>query len=634
MAETFSTAALPREAALFARSAQKFKETDFVLDFLMRSNTGREPFLKLADEILENRLVDPDHGRGHETQFKVGSLSFKKPSILRDPTGRRSRSKLKSPKTAEIIDGLISDALGLLLGSPEFIQVMPVGSDDMEKARYLGRLLMRVLESPGWFRTLHELFSDAFTFGVAVAEFGWETRTRNQAVKREVLDPETGIQIGSETRIEEVVYRDAPMMRLVDAWDAYPDPQGTRIQDDMMGFAKRFRMSKQRALGLAEAGVFDKADVQRAVASGPSRPTDSGVDQERFPELTADTVEDYGVMTGFDWWGEVPFNSPGGRNRVITLLNGIRVRSSVNPYIDGNIPFKEFVPNPVPKRWWGLSPAEIVRFLQDSLDSLLMSATDSADMAARNIMLVRRTSGIDKSRLMQRLPGDVIEGGQIDDNHIRPLPFDTSTLQFALNEAVRRGLEMEGAAGSNNPQRALAGMDRAAATTTQEIVRLASQKTELMVRVLEKNDMPFVGSTIHSRLKQFLDPEREAILAGETFPVTLADVDFNADVRFMGSRQAMSKQQRFAVKERILNTLMAKPEAAVMYPKFILRMLRDDLGLPDAQEIVLEAQQAFQLLQQQQAQQEQQAQAAKNAPPQGDPTTDAGVAELGGESLA
>jgi hypothetical protein len=108
-----------------------------------------------------------------------------------------------------------------------------------------------------------------------------------------------------------------------------------------------------------------------------------------------------------------------------------------------------------------------------------------------------------------------------------------------------------------------------------------------MVQLVERDDYPWIGKTIHSRIRQFLSREREEILGGERFPVTLADVDFDADVRFVGARQAQTKFQKAATLREALNVLgNIDPNRLPALAEIITRYFRDGLDIQDAEDIV------------------------------------------------
>ncbi len=601
MPDAVSTALPPEDAmAAFVRDRQRLKETDFVLQFVEKSRAHREPFLEVWHEVLDNYLVAAP-GTSTNIRTAVPRLGSRQFATARALVSDVSRSTFKDPETNQIIDTLAAQGIGLLMPSMDYIQAMPIGFDDTQKARFLGKLLQGILQAPGTYRTNFTTFKDGFIFGTAILEIGWETRTRIQVVNDPVFDEKTGFLIGQKPGVGEVVYRDGPLIRQKDIFDFYPDPAGTRIQENMLGVAHKFRISRQEALRLGDAGVYNLNQVRQAVRRG-SDDVQKSREEKRFQDIERETHEDYGMLTGFEFWGETPFRpTDGARNRVITILNGTHVRSHINPYLDGNIPFKEVILNPISGRFYGLGIGEVIRFLQDSTDNLSMVYSDAAELAARNVMLVGQGFNGDIGRLQRRIPNDVIPVGNPD--AVKTLDIDLNALQFSHQEILRRKLGMREASGATNPLQAIpSGSDRQTATEVNELVRLASQKVELMVQLVEKDAYPWVGRTIHSRIRQFLSDERQEILAGERFPVTLDDVDFDADVRFVGARQAQSKFQKAATLKEALNVLGTNPGVIPILKDLVIRYFRDGLDIQDAEQIV---EQAIQVIEQQQQRVEQ-----------------------------
>lgn len=153
----------------------------------------------------------------------------------------------------------------------------------------------------------------------------------------------------------------------------------------MVGVAKRFRITRAHARELAQQGVYDANTTELVVrrSNKTSETSKSGSDS-RFPGETRSVPRDTGYLEGFEYWGQVPYaTADGADNRVITVLEGEVVRDSINPYFDGGIPFKEIVVNPIAGRFYGLGPAEVIRFLQDEADHRLMTVNDAMDMATR-----------------------------------------------------------------------------------------------------------------------------------------------------------------------------------------------------------------------------------------------------------
>lgn len=553
----------------------KEEEVRFVMDFVDRSAEKRQEYMSLWDEMLSNYLVMP-------STMKQGVFRWKgQINRIGAAIAERGYSILKDPETHQIVDSLTSQALGLLLGERDYISAVPIGQDDYEKSRLISKLLMAQLEQEDVYRTHHELFKSAFLFGTSVISIGWETRSRIQMTKQMSLDPRTMLPSMSMTP-QEVVYRDRPLQRFVPLWNFFPDPNGTRIQQDMLGVAEEFEVDFDTAISLAESGVWDKQSVVRAIdkASKSSRNTEG----PWGPPSTA-----YRMLGGYEFWGRSPLSQHrGASNRVMTVLEGECVRSAINGYLDGNIPYKEINPNPVPGRFYGLGVAEVIRFLQDSADSLLMNLTDAADLAVRTPIMVGQMWGGDPDRLKARKLGDILQVRDV--KQVGEVPMNLSALGFATQELLRRKISMREGSGVTNPMQAISSGDRATATEVSELSRFATQKVESMVMLLERDAYPWIGRTLHSRNRQFLPPGGAvATLLGEQFEVPLEVVDVEVDVRFVGSRTAQSRLQKVASYREGINVLASSLPLLPIMPEMFVRYLRDGLDIPDGERIVADA---------------------------------------------
>ena len=577
--------------------ARREEALEFLLDFVQKSNAYRDPYLVNFREMLDNYMVVP-------FQPSMDAIPYiGHPSIATDPTPYRSRRiRLKDPETHQIVESLAAQALLLLFGSRDYITAAPVGSDDYEKARLLSRLLMGIFEGPGVYRTMYQAWKDSFIFGTAVLEFGWESRTRQQVTESYVMNENGEVQIVFIP--QEVPYREGPMFRQTDIWDFYPDPTGTRIQQDMLFVAKRFRITKDMAREMAKARVYDGDAVEEAIGTAP-RGGINTPDDERFRDANKRLPDKYGMFSGLEGWGRVPYKtSDGFSNRVVTAINGVIVRDTINPHRNGQIPFKEIVVNPMTGRFYGLSPSEVNRYLQDSADHMMMVLTEAANLMVRPQLVVGSNFGGDVNRLRRREFNDVIEAR--DATAVQPLIKDFNSLTIAQSELLRRKQAMRESSGSIAPLQQTLGGDRMAATTTSEIVRLASQRTELMVTLSERDDFPYIGRFIHSMLRQFLPFDADAIahLNGEPVRVSFEDIDFDADIRFVGSRNAQSRFQKVAAYREFINVAGPNIEMIGIMPEPFIRYMQDGLEIQDAEAIVTRAIQRLSERQAMMAQQE------------------------------
>lgn len=640
MSDLQSTASAPLTVAINVGANMLAEHRDFVLSFIERSDAKRQPLMDLRDEVWENYMVAPA-GDLARRRITLGQGLGSSTTAWHD-SEKLGRARLKDPETHVAIETLCAQATGLLFGSRDYLQAIPVGADDPEKARLISRLLMAVLEQPGFFRTVYQLFKNAFIFGTSIVEMGWETRSRTQWVPRPVIDSLGRLTGARELVPTEVAYRDRPLLVEIDGYDFYPDPSGTRIQHDMVGAAKRFTVTTQEAMRLMEAGTYPERDaVKRAIARAAEgnrvRPGTGRMDN-REQEAANLLPPPFGLMTGFEYQGEYPGRtSDGFSNRVITVLNGEVVRSYGIPYTDGNIRWKELVVNPVNGRFWGLSPAEVIRFLQDSTDHFMMSLQDATNAAIRGPLLVGRGFGGDPEALRNPRQNEVIE--VTDPTKVQRVPQSESVLALAMQELANRRLTMREAAGSNGQMLPMPSSGaRGGATEISEIVRLASQRSEAMISLVEREDFPHIGRTLHTMLRQFVDPSDElvAIYGGERFSMTLDDIDVDADVRFVGSRSVASKFQRTAAMKEAISIIGTNPEILDYLPELVVRHLRDNLDIQDADAHVARAMMALDTARKAAAAAEAQA-AGKPVPGSGSESnfgTQAGETERGGQRLA
>lgn len=586
---------------------RQLEEAEFILDHVQRSRAAMEPYLPIWQEVDDNYTVTPMGGSALDALSSL--LGLRTTGVARHTSDQMSR--LKDPETHQIVETLCWQAMQMLLGTPDYIRALPIGMDDPEKARLISRVLMSVCDQPGNYRTNYSGFKSAFTRGTAIFEFGWETRERTQLVKKPMFNPLTGTIDAVGLSPESVIYRDNLLWREIPIRQFYPDPSATRMED-MYGAAKRFRTNWWKCMEMAEAGTYDAAPTMRAIemAQGNNMP-DNAESMEAVPFHRAglDGPRMYGSCNGFEFVGEVPFRRPGGRNRIITLINGRWVRGRPNPYLDGELPWEALVVNPISGRFYGLSPAEVIRFLQDSADNFLMNFTDATDLAIRGPILLGQAFGGDPEKIRMRRINDVINCRNVD--AVKPMPVELGALQFGAMELMRRKQSMREAAGATDPSQAIPSGGDQTATENANLTRMAGGRLRGMVDLMERHNYPNIGRKIHSRIRQFAEPDIIARLQGDLFHAKLEDIDTEADVRFVGSQNSDNSSQSKATYSQIIATLGSIPLATVRaFPEVFVRLFRDGLKAPDAEAIVARA---VQLADEQDAKAEAMAQMEQNA---------------------
>jgi hypothetical protein len=587
MADILSTATAP--AIVNPDTLIRGEERDFVMEFLAKSDALKSRYVHTWNEVLENYMVLPT-GWHQSVVFGGGTL----PNRM-ERNNRRSLTK--NPETHQIVETLAAQGIALILPKRgSFIRAVPMGEDDPVKADQVSKIIMAVLRGEGVRRTIYQILKDSFIFGTSILELSWETRSRWEMVKQQVFSPE-GELLGTRYVPEEVIYRDRPMFRAIDIYDFYPDPSGTRIQEDMFGVAKRFRSGRHQIESLAASGVYDYDATTRAIsnvsvsANGTSGDLgESGNFQSRFRSESRTTASHYGVMRGFEYWGHYPGRVSGAdpyRNRVITLLEGEVVRSRINPYKGGRIPFKEFTVNPVQGRFYGLGPAEVVRFQQDSLDSIDMTITDAVNLMTNPNLLVGIGFRGDVDELKYRQFNGVIECHDV--KSVGLIPQDFGAIAVGQQEIARRTQMIRNASGATDTPQAIGSSTEKTATETSILTRFATQRINSVIELMESDDWPWVGHGIHDMLVQFGEgSDIVTKLHGEPLLIPFEDIDTDADIMFVGSQVAQSQFQALQGNSNALNILGTNPEAVEQYPDLVERIL-ESLEIPDAKKQVARA---------------------------------------------
>ncbi len=635
MADLFGTTKAPAIVTSSTKSMIiSLDEVEETMECIRASDKMKADFIPMWDEAIENFFVTPIGG-GRSGRPGVGW-----PSPFYPNRSRTGASVLKDPETHQMVMSLLGQLLTILglRGSGEFVQAIPLGADDPEKARLISKLIMSLLTQPGTVQTYQQIIQNALIFGTSYLELGWETRTRQQVVKLPNIDPGTGEQFGWRLETQEVMYRDRPLQREPDIYDIFVDPSGTNIQEDMLWVIKRFRLTKDQARALTvpaipgEPALFSREAVERAIsrskiASFPNGGVSTSLlgdisanPQRKFDDLATDPPDRFGQITGFEKWGISVVNRQGSndtaKNRRIVVWGGENVASTINPFLDGNIPIKEFRVNPVSGRHYGLAPTEVTRFLQDSNDSLLMAFVDAVNAAVAGPLLVGQTFLGNLEQLKRRKLLDLIECRDV--TAVAPVPVDYNAITLAASAMAQGRLRMREASGTNliNPTKEVVG-DRASATQTSEVVRVASQFGELLAQPIESDAFPWVGRILHSRVRQNM-PDDGAVfsLAGESFTIRLEDIDRDADIRFVGSRSSQSKFQRVASLDKFMLTLQQNQDVVLGAPEIAIRMAQE-LEIADAEKVVLKYRQFLIGILNAQQEQGEETEAASSASPGG-----------------
>lgn len=557
----------------------------FVMSFVAASDKFKQQFFDKWQEVVSNFIVD-----GAQTFNSGGETSpYNRTKIYRSP---RNRIFLRDPETHKLVMTYAAKLTRTIFGNKqgEFVQAQPVGYEDVAKSQVVTRLLRYDFGLPGHFRTFVEGLVDMILFGTSVIECYWRYEEREVVVRQVSSDGVT--EANSTTRATIPVYDDV-CLRNVDIMDFYPDPARYRIEE-MGGCAKKFKMNGFEAQRLADNGYYKESGVKAALGSSvksvemTQQSFRAGLDQ---PSQT-DPIPGFREMIGYDYWGDIPSDQDVRDDEtgelitrgVVTILNQQVVRARNWPLTDSRLPFFTLIINPVQGRFYGISPAEVVRFDQSFADSLKILLAEAVIRQVHPPIAYDSDADFDVAKLREwkaDLPIPV-RGGP---SAIGTLRYDAdvrsgSNLLMGLKQEIQGGSGALGAIQGEN------GPDRESATVGSQRMQMALDRPELAGMILESECLPPIAKAMLMRNQQFLeDTEDLKKRVGEVpDPFWIGDILGEFDIRFVGSRNAMSNQEKLMSLQTLAQFGSAFPAFQAMMPNQELAQMivGDILNLPEA----------------------------------------------------
>jgi hypothetical protein len=559
---------------------------EFVMSFLSASKKLKQPLTEKWREVEDNFFVEPYRASSHSRT----SAGLNSPYSTRNRGfGIRDNVVLKDPETHKVVMTYVSKLMKALFGEQrkEFMQARPVGWEDASvKAPEVTRLLKYVMGLPGHYQTFAEALLDMTLHGTAVIESPWKY------VERSIPVREVSEQYGVETYAESVqsvpVYDDV-CLRPISVDDTFPDPGNYRLAD-MSGFAKRFRISKASARRMAQQGIYSSSEVEEAIRSlGAVRQDDSGRVRDGDAKY-AEPVSDFGEMTGYEYWGDIPesipLRTPDGRTSndgwgVATAINGIVVRGDAWPLGDYSLPFHSLIINPVQGRFYGTSPAEVIRYDQSFADAIKMLVAEAIVRSIHPPIAYDSDADFDPAKL-RAWKADLpipIRGG----------PSAIGTLQYNANYqaafAVQSQLtdSMQGSSGARGAIQGENGPDRESASVGVARFEAAMGSVELAAMILENECLPSIARGILKRCQQFLTSEDlKRRIGDQPESLWIGDIMGDFDVQFFGSRQMQSRQEKLQTWDRMISWSAAVPAARAFLPNLLLmqKLIGDEMEMP------------------------------------------------------
>jgi hypothetical protein len=561
---------------------------DFVMNFISVSKRYKDPHIEKFQEVLANFIVDPQ-------DFSASSVEQPYIKGQRRHIHRSRGIILKDAETHKAIMTYAAKLVQTVLGDGrgEYVRADPVGWEDATtKSPTVTRLLRYAFALPGHFRTMVEAVVDMLLFGTAVVEVNWKYQEREQLVRS--VEDFGGVTIDDFTR-QRVVAWDDPTISVIDIQDFYPDPSHYRIED-MLGVAKKITLTAMQAREKVAQGIYREQAVERAIKMLGVRSDENrerheeafreGIDQPEY----RDTPDDFVPMLAFEYWGEVPWEDDrGSSRRVITIINSVVVRDDPYPLADADLPFRSMTINPVVGRFYGVSPAEVIRWDQSLQDAVKILLAEAIIRQVHPPVVYDMDADIDLNKLRRWSP-DIPIGSRGGANSVGTLKYEAGVFSgFQQAASLKQSMqEASGALGIIQGQGL--GTKRSSATEAAFTGQQALSRPELAAMLLERDAMPLIGKSLVRRYQQFLEDDEDLRLRVGAMPqpIWIGDIMGDFDIAFVGSRQAISRQEKLQAYDRLAAMTAALPQAGLQVPWQLLlsTIVGDVLELPDVAALI------------------------------------------------
>ncbi len=540
----------------------------FVMSFVSASDKYRSQFVDKWQEVIANFVVD-----GAQT-IQGGEWSpYNRSKVFKS---NRNKIFLRDPETHKLVMTYASKLVRAVLGDRdgEFIKAQPVGWEDAVKSRVVNKLLRYDFNLPGHFRTLVEAVVDMLLIGTSVIENYWKFEEKEILVRTFESD---GVVEAATISHQKVPVYDDPCIRNVDVMDFYPDPARYRMEE-MSGCAKGFRMNAFEAQRLAENGYYSKTQTDMALGrgqpgAGEGRETSfrEGLDQP----LDRKPVTEFKEMKGYEYWGEVPAECEVKDDEtgelitrgVVTVLNEHVVRARKWPLVNSRLPFYTFIINPVQGRFYGISPAETIRFDQSFTDAMKILMAEAVIRQVHPPIAYDPDSDINDLSKLRDWKADLpiaVRGGPAA---IGTLKYGADT-NAGWNMISSLKADIQGGSGALGAIQGDPGPDRESATAASSRVQFAMDRPELAGMILERECLPPLAVGMLKLNQQFLeDTDDLAKRVGELpAPFWIGDILVDFDIQCIGSRNAVTKQEKLQSFDRLTAYSATSPAFAAMLP--------------------------------------------------------------------
>lgn len=496
-----------------------------------------------------------------------------------------SGSKVFVPTAWSAIETLVPR----MLNRNPSINYIPIGSDDLVKAKKSSQLFSYWYNKSDAFEPLVQMVKAALIYGTSFGKLTWKFETTKKKMRNE------------EGKVVEdvVVSYDDPYLEYVNIYDIFVDPQATSLDDARWVIHRIYTslsdLEKQQAdmerniKQLEEAGMEDVAETivpfqnlkaLKSKVSGSVDRSQEEIDKRQTLgiDTTAkdDTVDEVVLL---EMWDK--------QTKTVTLVAkdyNILLREQPFPYWHDDFPFIMMVDSVVPGEFWGRGEIEPIEKIQAVINTVTNQRVDNVNMILNLMWKARPT--VDDEELVP-MQGQIIHVEDLSD--VEPIQFPNVTTR-AFEELGFWRQQVQEILGITDYIR---GMRTPSDETLGEVQIKTAQanfRFQHKIQLFEKITLKRLGYLVLSLYQQYLTEEKEIRIFGEEGVIytKVSPADILGEYDVVPEAGSTAPDPNDVTKEELVNFYMLVKDDPLWNKREVAKRVAEKFGFRNVENVINE----------------------------------------------
>jgi len=469
------------------------------------------------------------------------------------------------------------------------INYIPVGSDDVVKAKKSSQLFSYWYNKSDAFETLVQMVKAALIYGTSFGKITWKFET----TKKKFRDEE------GKVKEDVVVTYDDPDFEYINIYDIFVDPQATSL-DDCRWIIHRIyttisELEKQQAdmerniKQLKEAGMEEVAETivpyvnlraLKAKVKGSVDRSQQEVDKRKTlgidTTIKDDTVDEVELLEMWD-----------RQTKTVTLIAkdyDILLRQYPFPYWHDDYPFVMMIDSVVPGEFWGRGEIEPIEKIQAVINTVTNQRIDNVNMILNLMWKAKPT--VDDAELVP-MQGQIIHVNDLAD--VEPIEFPNVTGR-AFEELGFWRQQIQEILGITDYIR---GMKTPTDETLGEVQIKTAQanfRFQHKIQLFEKITLKRLGYLVLSLYQQYLTDEKEIRIFGEDGVVytSVTPQDIVGEYDVVPEAGSTAPDPHDVTKEELVNFYMLIKDDPLWKKEEVAKRIAEKFGFRNVENVINE----------------------------------------------